>query len=96
MAHEKLSTPEIENRLASLGGWTLADGKLHRDLQFADFVTAFGFMTRVALIAEKMNHHPEWFNVYNRITIDLATHDADGITTADFQLAHHIDRLAKG
>lgn len=94
MPPQKLDPQAVEDRLASLPGWTLAGGKLHRELQFADFVTAFGFMTRVALVAEAMNHHPEWFNVYNRISIDLATHDAGGISAADFELAQHIDRLA--
>jgi 4a-hydroxytetrahydrobiopterin dehydratase len=94
MSHAKLSDAEIANRLESLRGWAVVDGKLHRDLSFDSFVDAFGFMARVALVAEAMNHHPEWFNVYNRVRIELATHDAGGITELDFQLAARIDDLA--
>ena len=83
----KLSDDEIHQRLEGLEGWSLRQGKLHREFQFDDFVTAFGFMTRGALHAEKANHHPEWFNVYNRVVIDLATHDVDGISEKDFALA---------
>jgi len=93
MAIEKLSAEEIERRLGELEGWTVADGKLHRDLQFANFVDAFGFIARVALHAEAMNHHPEWFNVYNRVSIDLSTHDAGGISRHDFELAEKINAL---
>jgi len=67
-------------------------GKLHKEFRFPDFVDAFGFMTRVALIAEGMNHHPGWSNVWNRVVIDLTTHDAGGITEKDFQLAEKVDR----
>ena len=70
------------------------DGKLHRDFRFPDFVTAFGFMTSVALRAESMNHHPEWFNVYNRVAVDLTTHDARGISQSDFDLAAKMDAFA--
>ena len=74
-------------------GWSVVGGKLHRELQFADFVAAFSFMTRVALLAEKLDHHPEWFNVYNRVVIDLCTHDAgDAITKADVELAQAIEK----
>ncbi len=93
MAIEKLSPEEVERRLSELEGWTVTDGKLHRDFQFANFVEAFGFMTRVALHAESSNHHPEWFNVYNRVTIDLSTHDAGGISRYDFELAEKINEL---
>lgn len=86
-----LETPEIEARLAELDGWTLENGKLHRDFRFASFVEAFGFMTRVALVAEKMDHHPEWSNVYDRVSVDLTTHDAGGITELDFRLAAAMD-----
>lgn len=89
----KLDTSTIEERLSDLDGWTLEDGKLHRELQFDDFVAAFGFMTRVALHAESMEHHPEWSNVYNQVTIDLTTHDADGVSDKDFELAGRIDSL---
>ncbi len=73
--------------------WSVVDGKLHRELQFADFVAAFSFMTRVAILAEKRNHHPEWRNVYNRVVIDLVTHDAgNAITEADVELAQAIEK----
>jgi 4a-hydroxytetrahydrobiopterin dehydratase len=93
MAIQKLSADEIQRRLGDLDGWTVVAEKLHRDLQFANFVDAFGFMARVALCAESMNHHPEWFNVYNRVSIDLSTHDAGGISRHDFELAEKIDSL---
>ena len=76
------------------GTRTLVAGKLHRELRFPDFVRAFGFMTSVALVAESMNHHPEWSNVYGRVTIDLTTHDAGGITALDLELARRIYALA--
>ena len=91
---KKLTESEINAKLTALTGWTLANGKLHRDYQFADFVHAFGFMSSVALCAESMNHHPEWFNVYNKVTIDLNTHDAGGVTGMDFALAAKIEALA--
>jgi 4a-hydroxytetrahydrobiopterin dehydratase len=89
-----LARPEIEARLGELDDWTLLDGKLHRDFRFDDFVHAFGFMTRVALHAEKLDHHPEWSNVYNRVAVDLTTHDAGGVTELDFELAHLMDILS--
>jgi 4a-hydroxytetrahydrobiopterin dehydratase len=92
----RLSTEEIERRLRALDGWQVVGGKLHRELRFADFVEAFGFMGSVALVAERMNHHPEWFNVYASVRIDLATHDAGGITEKDFALAAAVDQLARG
>ncbi|MEM7582908.1 MAG: 4a-hydroxytetrahydrobiopterin dehydratase [Acidobacteriota bacterium] len=94
MAVEKLSQEAIEQRLGELDGWTLADGKLHKEYAFDDFVTAFGFMSSVALVAEGMNHHPEWFNVYNRVVIDLTTHDAGGISELDFKFAARADALS--
>lgn len=87
----KLTDEQIKNELKSLNGWTIQNGKLHKEITFSDFVEAFSFMTKIALHAEKMNHHPEWFNVYNRITIDLMTHDAGGITTNDVELARFIE-----
>ena len=90
----KLSNEEIREKLAGVPGWTVANGKLHREIVFNDFVTAFGFMASVALIAEAKNHHPEWCNVYNRVVIDLATHDAGGITELDFQLAAAVNALS--
>jgi 4a-hydroxytetrahydrobiopterin dehydratase len=90
----KLSESEIQSALRERSGWTVVNGKLHREYKFEDFIHAFGFMTCAALSAEAMNHHPEWFNVYNRLTIDLTTHDAGGITAKDFQLAAKLDALA--
>lgn len=91
---ERLTETEIHERLEELPGWQLVDDKLHRELGFDDFVTAFGFMASVAIVAEKMNHHPEWRNVYSSVVIDLDTHDAGGITALDFELAGRIDELA--
>ncbi|MGH7384279.1 MAG: 4a-hydroxytetrahydrobiopterin dehydratase [Candidatus Rokuibacteriota bacterium] len=90
----KLADAEVMQRLAALPGWTVKDGKLHRQLTFADFTQAFAFMTAVAREADALDHHPEWFNVYNRVVIDLATHDAGGITTLDFELARRAEDLA--
>lgn len=93
MGAEKLSEDVVKAKLSDRPDWTVAEGKLHRELQFADFNEAWGFMNRVALYAEQMNHHPEWFNVYRTVRIDLATHDAGGITDLDFALAAKIDAL---
>ena len=91
----KLTEEEIDARLDDLDGWSVLDGKLQRDFTFDDFVAAFGFMAQVALIAESMNHHPEWFNVYHTVKIDLTTHDAGGISAKDFALAEKMESLAK-
>lgn len=91
-----LKPPEIESELRDLPGWSLASGKLHREYKFVDFIHAFGFMATAAMAIEKMDHHPEWSNVYNRVTIDLATHDAGGITEKDFALAKKLEALATG
>jgi 4a-hydroxytetrahydrobiopterin dehydratase len=90
----RLSDAEITARLSSLPGWSVADGKLRRDFRFRDFSEAFGFMARAALVAEKMDHHPDWSNVFNRVTVELSTHDAGGITDLDFELAAAMNRLA--
>lgn len=90
----RLSDEEITKRLAKLPHWSNDGGKLSRDFKFGDFVAAFGFMTRAAIEAEKMNHHPEWSNVYNRVTVNLVTHDAKGITELDFELAGKMEALA--
>ncbi len=87
----RLSNEQINNELKSLNGWIIKNGKLHKEFTFGDFVEAFSFMTKVALHAEKMNHHPEWFNVYNRVTVDLMTHDAGGITSNDVEIAKFIE-----
>jgi 4a-hydroxytetrahydrobiopterin dehydratase len=94
MMPERLGDSEIGERLADLDAWQLADGKLHRDFRFASFAEAFGFMTSAAIAAEKMNHHPEWFNVYSKVSVDLTTHDAGGITELDFELAAKMNALA--
>lgn len=91
---QKLSPEDLTSRLAALPGWSLQDGKLHQEFKFQDFGEAFGFMTRVALMAEAMDHHPEWFNVWNRVVVDLSTHDAGGITELDLRLADGMNRLA--
>jgi 4a-hydroxytetrahydrobiopterin dehydratase len=93
MARRKLEEKEIRERLAHLPGWDLVQGKLHRSFLFEDFARAFGFMTAVALVAERANHHPDWSNVYSRVTIDLTTHDAGGVTDRDFELAAEANRL---
>jgi 4a-hydroxytetrahydrobiopterin dehydratase len=96
MAIARLSDAERDTALAELSGWILRDDALaiQRSLRFADFNAAFGFMTRVAIEAEKADHHPEWFNVYNRVDITLTTHDAGGLSARDVALARFIDRLA--
>lgn len=94
MEIHKLSDNEIAERLQTLPLWSLRDGKLYRELRFADFSEAFGFMTRVALIAEKLDHHPDWKNVWNRVEIALDTHDVGGISAKDFELAVFVDKLA--
>ena len=94
MANPKLEADEVTKRLAGMAGWGVRDGKLHREYKFADFVEAFGFMASVALVAERMNHHPEWSNVWSTVVVDLTTHDAGGVTAQDFALAVEMDRLA--
>ena len=91
---ERLSDSEIEEALAGLEGWTLENGKLNREFKFANFIEAFGFMTSAAIAAEKMNHHPEWFNVYNKVIVQLVTHSAAGITNLDVELAKKMNALA--
>lgn len=93
MPVEKLSDDVLTQRLQQLPAWELQREKLHRQFKFDNFVEAFGFMSKVALLAESMDHHPEWSNVYNRVDIQLTTHDAGGISTRDFALAEQIDRL---
>jgi 4a-hydroxytetrahydrobiopterin dehydratase len=91
---QKLTEAEVSSALKELSGWSVVNGKLHREYKFPDFVHAFGFMATAAIAIEAMNHHPEWFNVWNRVTIDLTTHDAGGITTNDFDLARKLESLA--
>jgi 4a-hydroxytetrahydrobiopterin dehydratase len=99
MSSSKLDPEAVQGALSRLNGgtetpWSLSDGKLHKVFTFGTFVEAFGYMASAALVAESMNHHPEWCNVYNRVTVDLRTHDADGITELDFSLARRLDELA--
>ena len=91
---QKLVGAELDSAVDGLEGWRVADGKLNREFEFADFNAAFGFMTRVALVAESMDHHPEWFNVYNRVEVHLVTHDSGGITQLDIELAAQMNRFA--
>jgi 4a-hydroxytetrahydrobiopterin dehydratase len=94
MTITKATEPEIQKAVAELGSWAIANGKLHREYRFRTFVQAFGFMTQVALLAERAAHHPEWFNVYNRVVVDLTTHEAGGITRKDLDLAREIEEIA--
>ena len=94
MSRTPLTTTELEQLLRELPHWTHHEQTLRRELRFVDFVEAFGFMARVALIAEAMGHHPEWSNVWNRVTIELTTHDTGGLSDLDLQLAQRIDALA--
>jgi 4a-hydroxytetrahydrobiopterin dehydratase len=96
MPAQPLNPEQIAALGTTLPQWELVDGKLHRELVFADFVAAFGFMSQVALVAEAMGHHPEWRNVWNRVSIDLITHDAGGLTALDVTLAQRMDGLAAG
>ena len=89
----RLSQINIDEQLKDLPGWSIVNEKLHKEFQFESFNQAFGFMTRAAMEIEKINHHPEWFNVYNRITIELTTHDAGGITKNDINLARILNSL---
>jgi 4a-hydroxytetrahydrobiopterin dehydratase len=91
----KLTDSQISEGLTSLAGWKVQNGKLHREYKFADFAHAFGFMATAAPLIEKNNHHPEWANVYNRVTVDLSTHDAGGITQKDLDLARLLEGIAK-
>jgi 4a-hydroxytetrahydrobiopterin dehydratase len=93
MPAKKLSDAEVKEQLARAKGWTSVNGKLHREFECKDFVAAFGNMTRVALVAEAMNHHPEWFNVWNKVVIDLNTHSVKGISNLDFELAEKINAI---
>jgi 4a-hydroxytetrahydrobiopterin dehydratase len=93
MAVEKMTSEQIQTGLKNLPGWELKADKLHRQLKFKNFVQAFGFMAQVAILAEKADHHPEWSNVYSKVTIDLTTHEAGGISQRDFDLAKEINEI---
>lgn len=90
---EKLAESEVSARLAALPQWRVERGKLRREFRFRDFSEAFAFMTRVAMLAESRNHHPDWSNVYDRVTIELWSHDVGGITERDFALARDITHV---
>ena len=95
MAREALDDKQIEAALADLSGWSVAEGKLHKTFKFDSFAQALGWMVSVGVAADKMDHHPEWRNVYNRVTVDLVTHDLDNqISTLDVELAQQMDDLA--
>jgi len=90
---EKSTEQAISTFLSEHEHWDLKNNKLHREYKLADFTQAFGFMTMVALVAEKTDHHPEWFNVYNKVVVDLTTHEVKGISERDFKLAEAMDKL---
>lgn len=93
MPVQKLTESELKEAIAQLSGWALVKNKLHKSFKFGNFVEAFSFLTKIAITAEKMDHHPEIYNVYSQVTIDLTTHDADGISMLDIELAKKIDAL---
>ena len=90
-----LTQDEVQRRLTELDGWSVQDGKLHTELTFSDFNEAFGFMARVALVAEKLDHHPDWSNSWNTVVIGIVSHSAGGITDGCFELASRIDALRR-
>jgi 4a-hydroxytetrahydrobiopterin dehydratase len=95
MATQKLNDNDIRTAVEKLSGWILKNEKLHREYNFPDFAHAFGFMAMAAVAIEKMNHHPEWSNVYSRVSVDLTTHDSGGITERDVKLAGVLERIAQ-
>jgi len=95
MARQELLTEaELAEALQQLDGWQILQGKLHREFHFSDFSSAFGFMAASATVAEKLDHHPEWSNIYSTVVVDLTTHDAGGLTQLDIQLASRMSELA--
>lgn len=90
---KKFSADEIASRITHLNGWEIKDDGIEKSFQFADFKSAFSAMTHIAMEAEVMNHHPEWFNVYNRLNVRLSTHDAGGVTDKDIELAEKIEAI---
>jgi 4a-hydroxytetrahydrobiopterin dehydratase len=93
MTKGKLSKQDVAAGLSKLDGWRLVKRNLHRTFEFKDFRQAFGFMKRVAVAADRMDHHPDWSNAYNKVTIDLSTHSAGGLTKNDFELARKIQKI---
>ena len=95
MARRKLTEDEVENALQELPGWEVKDGKLHKTFKFTSFAQAIGWMVAVAIYADKADHHPEWSNIYNKVQVDLSTHDlGDAISKLDVELAHRMDIAA--
>jgi 4a-hydroxytetrahydrobiopterin dehydratase len=92
---DTLPDDEVQRRLGELDGWSVAGGQLHKEFEFADFNEAFGFMTRVALAAEKLNHHPDWSNSWNKVVVDIVSHAAGGITDGCFELASKAQALSR-
>lgn len=94
---EKLTTDSVKIAMNEVDGWSMVDGReaIHKTFTFKNFVQAFGFMTQSAIIAEKIDHHPEWFNVYKTVEVTLATHDVDGLTELDFKLAKAMDKITR-
>jgi 4a-hydroxytetrahydrobiopterin dehydratase len=95
MKVSKLSNEEVKARLQALPRWAVSNGKLHREYKFGGFADAFGFMSTCALVAQKQDHHPEWFNVFDRVVVDLTTHDAGGVSALDFALATEMEKAAR-
>ncbi|MCW8929590.1 MAG: 4a-hydroxytetrahydrobiopterin dehydratase [Gammaproteobacteria bacterium] len=94
MKTSKVTDEQLLTFISEHQTWSLKDSKLHREFVFSNFITAFGFMTQVALTAEHANHHPEWFNVYKTVVVDLTTHEAKGISIKDFELAKEMNKIA--
>lgn len=91
----RLDAAEIDDAVSRLVGWEVRDGKLRRDFVFAGFIEAIGFMVQAAIVAESLDHHPDWSNAYNAVSVSLETHDVDGLSRLDVQLAHEMNRLAQ-
>ncbi len=94
MKAPRLTEQELNGHLTQLAGWSIKDGKLHKQFEFSDFIAAFGFMSSMALVSEAMGHHPEWFNVYSRVIVDLTTHDSGGITMKDINWAEKANAIS--
>jgi 4a-hydroxytetrahydrobiopterin dehydratase len=93
---DRLDEADVETRLERLDGWALDEGRLHRTFEFADFVAAFGFMASVALVAERLNHHPDWSNSYRTVDVHLSSHDVGGLSARDFELAERMNAIFTG
>ena len=94
MSRRKVSEEEIQEALKDLPGWEVKDGKLHKEYKFKDFAAAMGWMVQVGIFADKLNHHPDWCNGYNKVTVDLMTHDMGALSTWDIELAMKMEELA--